>query len=84
MWVHLQPGNRSRSEVTHAVFVKLVASERRDAGFDSSGAKSDEEEPDHGESAATHQRAQSQTAQRELHSPAHGKAGKSRCSVTPT
>lgn len=47
---------RLRSEPTYVVFVKLVASERRNAGFDSSGAKSDEDQPNHGQSAATHQK----------------------------
>lgn len=45
-----------RSEPTYAVFVKLVSSERRNAGFDSSGPQSDEDEPSHGQTAATHQK----------------------------
>lgn len=44
--------DRRRSGPTYVVFVKLVASEGRNAGFDSSGAQSDEDEPDHGQSAA--------------------------------
>lgn len=39
-------------EAAYVLLVKLVAPEGGDAGFDSSGAESDKDQPDHGQSAA--------------------------------
>lgn len=63
-------GRSRRPEPTYVFLLELVASESRNAGFDSSGAEGDEDQPDHGQSAATHNRGYGQEGRTRTEPPA--------------